>query len=235
MRSTASSCCVSYFHYFSTTTSPIELEIGFRHSRRVFLQNNTNFILRVRLGDRKGNGQRLVIVDNEIGGKSHMSFPTTKGWKEKSKTEVVDDDVIYVFWQWWCAPSSEASLSSNCRRWRCYGHPCRPAPDDRDAWRNFSPSEIGDVFTCISTTIDPMDKQMVQADSTHQISLKPTLHAFLIIGCWCCTRGWRCVSHIIPTPKDISRRWLQSSNLSATSIKFWKIDCSLLQNYWVGL
>jgi hypothetical protein len=55
-------------------------------------------------------------------------------------------------------------------------HPCRPALDDRD-----SPSEIGDVFACISTTIDLMDKQMGQADSAHQIGLKPALHAFLIV------------------------------------------------------
>jgi hypothetical protein len=55
-------------------------------------------------------------------------------------------------------------------------HPYRPALDDRD-----SPSEIGDVFACISTTIDPMNKQMEQADLAHQIGLKPALHAFLIV------------------------------------------------------
>src|SRR6202451_664281 len=53
----------------------------------------------------------------------------------------------------------------------------------RKSWRNFSPSEIGDVFACISTTIDSMDKRRTQADSAHQIGLKPTLHAFLIAGC----------------------------------------------------
>jgi len=65
---------------------------------------------------------------------------------------------------------------------------------DTGGWkccRNFSSSEIGDVFACISTTIDPMDKRRAQADSARQIGLKPTLHAFLIVGCWCCTRGWR--------------------------------------------
>src|ERR1700724_3735633 len=44
--------------------------------------------------------------------------------------------------------------------------------------RHFSPSEIGDVFVCNSTTSAPMDKWMLQADSAHQTGLKPTLHAF---------------------------------------------------------
>ena len=50
-----------------------------------------------------------------------------------------------------------------------------------DGWRNFSPSEIGDVFAFISTTIDPMNKQRPQADSAHRTGLKPTLHAILIV------------------------------------------------------
>ena len=69
----------------------------------------------------------------------------------------------------------------------------------RGGWkscRNFSLSEIGPDFACASTTGNPMDKWMLQADSAHQIGLKPTLHAFLIAGCWCCTRGWRCVGGI---------------------------------------
>jgi hypothetical protein len=49
------------------------------------------------------------------------------------------------------------------------------------SWRNFCTSEIRNVFGCISTTIDPIDKRMAQADSAHQIGLKPTLHAFLIV------------------------------------------------------
>src|ERR1700685_2359054 len=49
------------------------------------------------------------------------------------------------------------------------------------SWRNFSPSEIGDVFACISTTIDSMDKRRAQADSARQTGLKPTLHTILIV------------------------------------------------------
>jgi hypothetical protein len=56
-------------------------------------------------------------------------------------------------------------------------------------WGNFSFSEIGDLFACTSTTSGPLAKWMAQADSLHQIGLKPPLHAFLIIGCWCCKRG----------------------------------------------
>jgi len=65
---------------------------------------------------------------------------------------------------------------------------------DTEGWkscRNFSPSGIGDVLACISTTIDPMDKRRPQRDSAHQTGLKPPLHAFLIAGCWCFTRWWR--------------------------------------------
>jgi len=51
------------------------------------------------------------------------------------------------------------------------------------AGRNFSPSEIGNVFACTSTTASPMDKWMPQADSAHQIGLKTILHAVLIAGC----------------------------------------------------
>jgi hypothetical protein len=51
------------------------------------------------------------------------------------------------------------------------------------SWRNFCTSEIRNVFACISTTFDPMDKRKTQADSAHQIGLKPPLHAVLITGC----------------------------------------------------
>jgi len=60
---------------------------------------------------------------------------------------------------------------------------------DKKSWRNFSPSEIGDVFAYNSTTNSPIAKRRVQADSAHQIGLKPTLHASLIVACWCCTKG----------------------------------------------
>jgi hypothetical protein len=83
--------------------------------------------------------------------------------------------------KWWCAmvhlrlkhprrPTVDDGDAVACR------HPCRPALDDRDF-----PLEIGDVFACISTTIGPMDKQMGQADSAHQIGLKPALYPFLIL------------------------------------------------------
>jgi hypothetical protein len=45
------------------------------------------------------------------------------------------------------------------------------------SWRNFSSSEIGNVFACTTTTSDPIDKRKVQTDSAHQIGLKPTLQA----------------------------------------------------------
>jgi len=48
--------------------------------------------------------------------------------------------------------------------------------------RNFSTSEIGDVFACDLATRGPKVKRMVQADSAHQIGLKPTLHGVLILG-----------------------------------------------------
>jgi hypothetical protein len=51
-----------------------------------------------------------------------------------------------------------------------------------EMWSEFSPSEIGDIFACGSTSSSAMIKQMVQADSTHQIGLKQTLHAVLIVG-----------------------------------------------------
>jgi hypothetical protein len=35
------------------------------------------------------------------------------------------------------------------------------------SWRNFSPSEIRDVFACTSTTSSRMVKWSVQADSPH--------------------------------------------------------------------
>jgi hypothetical protein len=47
--------------------------------------------------------------------------------------------------------------------------------------RNFFTSEIGDVFTCDATR-SPKVKRILQADSAHQIGLKPTLHAILILG-----------------------------------------------------
>jgi hypothetical protein len=62
------------------------------------------------------------------------------------------------------------------------------AQEVKKCGRNFLPSEIGDVLNCTTTTSHVMVKQMVQADSAHQIGLKPTLHAVLIVGCWCCTR-----------------------------------------------
>src|ERR1700685_4534812 len=37
------------------------------------------------------------------------------------------------------------------------------------------------VLACISITINPMDKRRTRADSAHQIGLRPTLHAFLIV------------------------------------------------------
>jgi hypothetical protein len=48
-----------------------------------------------------------------------------------------------------------------------------------ELWSEFSPLEIGDIFAFGSTT---MVKRMVQADSTHQIGLKSTLQAFLILA-----------------------------------------------------
>ena len=52
-----------------------------------------------------------------------------------------------------------------------------------EVWAEFSPSEIGDVFTCSSTTSTAMVKWMAQVDSAHQSGLKPTIHAVLIRGC----------------------------------------------------
>ena len=61
---------------------------------------------------------------------------------------------------------------------------------ENKSWRNFSPSEIGNVFASTSTTNAPMDKQMVQADSVHQLGLESILYAVLIAG-WCFTKWWR--------------------------------------------
>ena len=60
----------------------------------------------------------------------------------------------------------------------------------RSVSRPFSFSEIGDVFTCSSTTNGAMVKWMAQADSAHQIDTKPTFHAVLIAGS-CFTRWCR--------------------------------------------
>ena len=48
--------------------------------------------------------------------------------------------------------------------------------------RNFFDSEIGDIFACDPVISTAMVKRTVQADSAHQIGLKPTLHAVLIVG-----------------------------------------------------
>ena len=49
---------------------------------------------------------------------------------------------------------------------------------DENIGRNFSPLNVS---TCFSTTSGPMDKWMLQADSAHQIGLKPTLQGILIV------------------------------------------------------
>ena len=49
------------------------------------------------------------------------------------------------------------------------------------AGRNFSPLEIGNVFTPTSTTSAPMGKWMLQAHLAHQIGLQPILNAVLIL------------------------------------------------------
>jgi hypothetical protein len=49
-------------------------------------------------------------------------------------------------------------------------------------WRNFSPSEIGDVFACGSGIRGAMVKQKPHLDSAHHIGLKPTLHTVLTVG-----------------------------------------------------
>jgi hypothetical protein len=55
----------------------------------------------------------------------------------------------------------------------------------------FLPSEIGDIFACNSTTSSPMVKlRAPEADSAHQIGLKLTFHAVLIVGWRCSTRWW---------------------------------------------
>jgi hypothetical protein len=48
--------------------------------------------------------------------------------------------------------------------------------------RNFSPSEIEDVFARTTTTSGPINKRMAQAYSAHQIGIKTILHAILIVG-----------------------------------------------------
>src|SRR5271156_3606762 len=75
--------------------------------------------------------------------------------------------------------------------------------------RNFSLSEIGDVLACISTTTGVMDEWMPRADSAHQIGLKLTFHAVLIIGWGCYTRGWKCVAGIFHSQK-LAMFWLVS-------------------------
>src|SRR5271170_678519 len=49
---------------------------------------------------------------------------------------------------------------------------------DENIGRNFSPLNVSG---CTSTTSAPMDKWMPQADSAHQIGLKPTLQGILIV------------------------------------------------------
>jgi hypothetical protein len=78
---------------------------------------------------------------------------------------------------------------------------------------NFSPSEIGDVFACVSTTIDPMDKWRTQADLAHQIGIKTIPHTVLIAGCWCFTRWWRKFGRIF-LPSDFGD---VLANLATTS------------------
>jgi hypothetical protein len=53
---------------------------------------------------------------------------------------------------------------------------------DENIGRNFSSSELGNGFACITTTSDPINKQMAQAYSAHQIGIKTILHAILIVG-----------------------------------------------------
>jgi hypothetical protein len=101
------------------------------------------------------------------------------------------------------------------------------------SWRNFSPLGIGDVFACITTTSDPINKRMAQAYSAHQIGLKPTLHALLIAGCWCFIRWWRNFGRnflpsdfgdVLATPATTSRAmskwmlWLDSAGQKGLEI-----------------
>ena len=46
----------------------------------------------------------------------------------------------------------------------------------------FHSQKLGADFACTSTTGSPMDKWMLQADSTHQIGLETSLVDFLIVG-----------------------------------------------------
>jgi hypothetical protein len=48
--------------------------------------------------------------------------------------------------------------------------------------RGISAGGIWDAFACSSGTTGAMDKSISQADSAHQIGLKPTLQALLIVG-----------------------------------------------------
>jgi hypothetical protein len=85
--------------------------------------------------------------------------------------------------------------------------------EDEKSCRNFLLSEIGHDFACTSTTSRPMDKWILQADSAHQIGLKPTLQGILIVVESGGRGGWKKLPEFF-------------------ALRNWARFCSYLNNLW---
>src|SRR5271154_4078927 len=75
-------------------------------------------------------------------------------------------------------------------------------------WAEFFTPEIEDVFACITTIGDPINKRRPRGDSAHQIGLKPALHA--VTDC-----------RLVMLYKEVKKPWAEflSGNLGPCCLK----------------